>query len=48
MCYTLEDDKYVEPQWLTEKRQQALAYLGEKYLLHPSNQVKKIKHKRRK
>lgn len=45
---TPEQEQYVEPQWLTEKRQQALTYLGEKYILHPSNAVKKIKHKRRK
>lgn len=45
---TPKQEQYVEPQWLTEKRQQALTYLGEKYILHPSNQIKKIKHKRRK
>ena len=45
---TPEQEEYVEPQWLTERREEALRYLGEKYILHPSNAVKKIKHKRRK
>ena len=45
---TPEQEEYVEPQWLTERRAEALRYLGEKYLLHPVNYVKKIKHKQRK
>ena len=45
---TPEQEEYVEPQWLTERREQALRYLGDRYLLHPSNKVKKIEQRKRK
>lgn len=45
---TPEKEEYVEPQWLTERREQALRYLGDRYLLHPSNKVEKIERKKKK